>query len=79
LRVLRELAEVTAKLLSTTISFPGQRKRSQRIRGLPVSPIYKTCRKEDLENYRPVSLTLGPRKIMEQIILREVIWHVQGN
>ncbi|GAB0206850.1 mitochondrial enolase superfamily member 1 [Grus japonensis] len=41
--------------------------------------IYKKGKKEDPGNYRPVSLTLVPGKVMEQIILSVIMWHVQDN
>ena len=40
--------------------------------------IYKKGRKEDPGNYRLVSLTLVPGKVMEQVILVEITRHVRG-
>ncbi|GAB0193288.1 mitochondrial enolase superfamily member 1 [Grus japonensis] len=44
-----------------------------------VMPIYKKGRKEDPGNYRPVSLTLVPGKIMERFILSALTRQVQDN
>ena len=44
-----------------------------------VTPIYKKGCKEDLGNYRPISLTSVPAKVMEQIVLRKITWHVRDN
>jgi len=44
-----------------------------------VFPIYKKGCKEDPGNYRPVSLTSVPGKVMKQIVLREIMRHVWDN
>lgn len=41
-----------------------------------VTPICKKGQKYDLGNYRTVSITLVPDKIMEKNILNAITWHV---
>ncbi|KFO87090.1 hypothetical protein N320_08569, partial [Buceros rhinoceros silvestris] len=79
-RVLRELEEVLSKPLSIIYQ------QSWLIREVPVdwrlanvTPIYKKGWKEDLGNYRSVSLTLLLGKAMEQIILSAIMWYIQDN
>ena len=79
-RVLRELVEVLTKPLSIIYQqswLTGEVPVDWRLANL--TPVYKKGRKEDLGNYRPVSLTSVPGKVMEQIILSAIAWQVQDN
>ncbi|GAB0207239.1 mitochondrial enolase superfamily member 1 [Grus japonensis] len=77
-QVLRELADVIARPLSIIFE------RSWRTGEVPedwrkanVTPIFKKGRKEGPGNYRPVSLTSIPGKVMEQLILGVISKHVE--
>ncbi|KFQ72077.1 hypothetical protein N335_02796, partial [Phaethon lepturus] len=79
-RVLRELAEKLAKPLSIIYQQSWLRREvPEDWRLVNVTPIYKKGQKEDPGNYRPVSLTSVPGKIMEQLILRVLVGHMQDN
>ncbi|KAK4814685.1 hypothetical protein QYF61_025511 [Mycteria americana] len=58
---------------------PGRREVPADWRLANVTPIFKKGRKEDPGNYRPVSLTSVPGKLMEQIILSAITRHVENN
>ncbi|KAK4820693.1 hypothetical protein QYF61_003613 [Mycteria americana] len=80
LRVLKELADVLTKPLSIVYQqswLTGEVPADWRLAN--VTPVYKKSRKEDVGNYRPVSLTSVPGKLMEQIILSAITRHVEDN
>jgi len=75
-RVLSELAEELAKPLSIICQqswVTGEVPDDWRLAS--VTPIYRKGQKDDPGNYRPVSLTLMPVKIMEQFILSVLTGH----
>jgi len=79
-RVLRELAEALTMTLSIIYEQPwltGEVPVDWRL--VNVTPIYKKGRKENLGNYRAISLTAVPGKVMEQIILSAITCHTQDN
>uniref|UniRef100_A0A670KJT9 Reverse transcriptase domain-containing protein n=1 Tax=Podarcis muralis TaxID=64176 RepID=A0A670KJT9_PODMU len=79
-RVLKELADVISEPLAVifenswrTGEVPADWRRAN------VVPIFKKGKREDPNNYHPVSLTSIPGKILEQIIKQTVCEHLERN
>ncbi|KGL88360.1 RNA-directed DNA polymerase from mobile element jockey, partial [Charadrius vociferus] len=77
-RVLRELADVIARPLSIIFERSwGTGEVPEDWRKADISPIFKKGKKEDPGNYRPVSLTSVPGKVMERLILDVLSKHIE--
>ncbi|GAB0203076.1 mitochondrial enolase superfamily member 1 [Grus japonensis] len=77
-QVLRDLADVIAKPLSIIFERSWRSGESpENWRKAIVTPVFKKGRKEDPRNFRPVSLTSIPGKVMEQLILGIISKHVE--
>ena len=79
-RVLKELADVIAGPLSIIFKWSwesGEVPVDWKLAN--VVPIFKKGKKEDPGNYRPVSLTSVPGKIMEKVILGVIEKHLKDS
>ncbi|KAJ7406679.1 rna-directed dna polymerase from mobile element jockey-like [Pitangus sulphuratus] len=77
--ILKELVDVIAKPLSMIFEWSWESGEVQaEWKLMNLAPIFKNGKKEDPRNYRPVSLTTVPSKIMEKIILGGIEKHLKG-
>lgn len=77
--VLRKLADSIAGLLAVALEKSWQSGEvSEDWRKVNVTPVFKMGKKEDPENFQPVSPTLTAGKMMECLILEAIFTHMDG-
>ena len=79
-KILKTLAKETAPILTTifrhslqTGCVPTQWKKAN------VTPVYKKGEHYKASNYRPVSLTSVPSKVMEHIVVSQMMSYLEAN